>query len=481
MRLEFTPKPEHTLRVSARLITSSTILHLPSDELERAVNQEHMENPALAVKEQHICLFCGNRLYSQRCPVCGHNALVWQHPSPPVDTQGYTELFESAQHAFYDIDNHGFAEADSADDFDPLEGIPHGETLTENLFQQLEALVSPEDAPIVEQLIGNLNERGYLEIGTGEVASLLSVEIERVEYVLHQLQTLEPVGIGARNLRECLLIQLAALSEQSTPHPLAYPLVDHYLEYLGHNQYHEIARHLKVPEQDVREAAQYIRSVLHPYPAHIYRSDMYYARSSSGTTYIRPDVIIRKSETGYEVELIEEKRYQFQIKTRYEEHVPQDVNVPYTSEIRRYMHHHVDRAKFFIDCMRRRWRTLKSVAVLVTNYQQDFLEKGVRAQKPLTRAKVAALLGLDEGTVSRATANKYVLLPNGRLMPMSDFFDNTLGVKDILRELIQSEDSRHRLSDEDLARILTARGIPTARRTVTKYREEMHIGSSRER
>src|SRR5947208_14299918 len=119
------------------------------------------------------------------------------------------------------------------------------------------------------------------------------------------------------------------------------------------------------------------------------------------------------------------------------------------------MHHHRDQAKFFIDCIYRRWRTLKRVAQLVVNYQQEFLEKGVRYLRPLTRAEVATRLNLDEGTVSRATANKYALLPNGRLIPFSDFFDGSLGIKDILRELIKSEEPRHPLSYYDLAPLLT--------------------------
>jgi RNA polymerase sigma-54 factor len=105
----------------------------------------------------------------------------------------------------------------------------------------------------------------------------------------------------------------------------------------------------------------------------------------------------------------------------------------------------------------------------------------VRSLRPLTRAEIASRLNLDEGTVSRATANKYMLLPNGRLIPFSDFFDGSLGVKDMLRELISSEEPKRRLSDVELARLIQARGIPLARRTVTKYREEMGIGSSRER
>ena len=121
------------------------------------------------------------------------------------------------------------------------------------------------------------------------------------------------------------------------------------------------------------------------------------------------------------------------------------------------------------------------MATLVVDYQHDFLEHGVRHLRPLTRTEVASRLNLDEGTVSRATANKYALLPNGRLIPLSDFFDRSLGLKDILRELIQSEAPKHRFSDDELAKLMSAKGYPMARRTVTKYREEMGIGSSRER
>lgn len=507
MRLEPTPRPDHVLRVSARLITSSTILHLSSDELERAVSQEQMENPALEVSEQRICLFCGSLLYGQVCTVCGHFA------QPALTTNEFPVSYESQSEPqelqwssqSYDFDNYAFAEIDRDDELDPLARIPTGETLTETLLQQLEALVPPEDAPIAEQLVGNLNERGYLEISLDEIAEHLNVALERVEYVLSQLQTLEPLGIGARNLRECLLIQLQALggledlvslpqlmvptSQAMAPTRdattfLAYTLIDRYLDQLGRNQVHEIARDLKVPEQEIRQASLYIRTNLYPFPAHTWRADSRYNRPGTEAGYVRPDVIIRRGESGFEVELVEERRYRFRISTGYATAplVPLDTPSQATDEeVRRYMHQHSDRAKFFVECVQRRWRTLKRVAELVVDYQHEFLEKGVRSLRPLTRAEVATRLNLDEGTVSRATANKYALLPSGRLIPFSDFFDGSLGVKDILRELIASEEPKHRLSDEELARLMTARGVPMARRTVTKYREEMGIRSSRER
>jgi RNA polymerase sigma-54 factor len=487
MRLEPTQKPDHILRVSAKLITSSTILHLSSDELERAVNQEQIENPALEVSEQRICLFCGTTMQGQACPSCG------QFAQPPSSVQEMTtndvyasEPQWSDQFLFSTIDAYGMgaSDGDEDDDFDPIASIPTGETLAEALLQQLEALVSPDDAPIAEQLVGNLNERGYLDIGIGEVAEHLHVPVERVEYVLSQLQTLEPLGIGARDLRECLLIQLRALSELEEPHPLAYPLIEQYLDLLGRSQFAEIARIMNVTETQVRQASQYIRSMLHPYPADIYRDDTRSLSPGSSATYMRPDIIIRKNETGFEIELIEEKRYRFSISSVYAGtalYGANDKASSETSEVQRYLHHQSDRAKFFVDCVRRRWQTLRRVAELIVDYQREFLDKGVRYMRPLTRAEIAARLGLDEGTISRATANKYALLPNGRLIPVSDFFDGSLGIKDILRELIATENPKHRFSDDELARLLSARGIPMARRTVTKYREEIGIGSSRER
>jgi RNA polymerase sigma-54 factor len=192
-------------------------------------------------------------------------------------------------------------------------------------------------------------------------------------------------------------------------------------------------------------------------------------------------VIIRRGETGFEIELIEEERYKFHVARQYPVYSAIADTITNNTDLYHYMHSQKDRARFFVECIYRRWRTLRRVVETVVNYQNAFLEKGIRYLCPLTRTEVALQLHLDEGTVSRTTAGKYVLLPNGRLMALANFFDSSLGIKDRLRELIQSEDPHHRLSDEELARLLTAQGISLARRTVTKYREEMGIGSSRTR
>jgi RNA polymerase sigma-54 factor len=480
MRQEQRPqqRPEQTLRVSPRLITSSNILHFSAEELEYAIYQEQLDNTTLQVTEHRLCLMCGTPLYGtsgQTCSNCGRNV---QHTLPDDAFAGSREpQWEQVRQGFVDIDNYGFASVESDEEYDPMARIAVNETLTETLLQQLEALVSPNDALIAEQLVGNLNGRGYLEISISEIASALDVPVERVEYVLSQLHMLEPPGIGARDLRECLLLQLHALSEQGTTHPLAHLLIAEHLDALGRNQFSEIARLLKQPEAEIREGCRYIRTMLHPFPAALFREDVYTSRSTGGATYVRPDVILRVHDTGYEVEVIEQRRYQFRI-----ERTPTLPDAATGSdEMRQYLHTQSDAAHFFAECVHRRWRTLQRVMELVVSYQRDFLDKGVRYLRPLTRAELATRLGLDEGTVSRAIANKYALLPNGRLLPLSDFFDSSLGVKDMLREVIQAEPPKRRLSDDELARLLTAKGYPMARRTVTKYREEMGIGSSRER
>ncbi len=484
MRLEPTAKPDLVVRVNAGLITSSMILHLTSDELESAVIHEQLENPAFEVTEQHICLFCGSHMQGQTCASCGYASSSVQSTQPTFATsdpltgestieQQWTEYFRNTNDDYSQID------AEDNEEIDPLASIPTNQSLSEILLEQLEALIPADDAPIAEQLVGNLNERGYLEISVEEIAEQLTTPVERIEYVLNQLHTLEPPGIGARNLRECLLIQLKALSELELPHPLAYMLIDRYLDRLGQGHFREIAREIKVSEQEVRQATQYIRKTLHPYPAYTYQAaaDTY----PTIAVHNRPDIIIRKVDPGFEVELIEEKRYRFSIGSGYGTQPLSFDNERINEEVQRYVHHYSDRAKFFIDCVYKRWQTLKRIATLIVHDQDSFLEKGVRYLRPLTRAEVATRLNLDEGTVSRAIAYKYALLPNGRLIPLSDFFDGSLSIKDVMRELISSEKAGNRLSDEELARLLIARGIPIARRTVTKYREEMGIHSSRER
>jgi RNA polymerase sigma-54 factor len=146
---------------------------------------------------------------------------------------------------------------------------------------------------------------------------------------------------------------------------------------------------------------------------------------------------------------------------------------------RQHVRQYAARARFFMECVTQRWDTLLTITQALIHQQQAFLEQGVRGLKPLTRGELAAEVGLHESTVSRATANKYVLLPTGRTVPFDDFFDGSLAAKEALREVIQREDGAKPYSDEELARRLGEQGLPLARRTVAKYREALGILPSR--
>src|SRR5260221_12060803 len=166
MRLEQAAKPGHVLRVSAQLIAASTILHLSSDELEGAVAQEQMENPALEIIEQRICLFCGAPLHGQSCTSCGYSAQLTQ-PAFTTNENTNDESFTEHQwsdYPHYDLDNYGSAEPEDDEEFDPLARIQMGQKLGGGLQQQLEGIVSAEDASLAEQLVGKLHETGDLRI-----------------------------------------------------------------------------------------------------------------------------------------------------------------------------------------------------------------------------------------------------------------------------------------------------------------------------
>jgi RNA polymerase sigma-54 factor len=316
----------------------------------------------------------------------------------------------------------------------------------------------------------------------------MRVSVRRVEAVLEALQSLDPPGIGARDLRECLLIQLAAFEERGEAPPLARRIVDEHLRAMGEHHFAEIARELGTTMTQVKHAWRFIKSNLNPYPAHAFEyadvPDLGLSLASDRSTIVRPDVVIRETPQGFEAEVIEQRRFRFRVDGMYsslyrQSHGSAARHGSLSDRERQHIREYASRARFFIECMRQRWDTLSTIADALIVIQHDFLKDGVRHLKPLTRGELAAAVGLHESTVSRATAHKYVLLPSGRTIPFDDFFDGSLAAKDLLHELIATENPARPLSDEELAVRLNARGLAVARRTVAKYREALGILPSR--
>jgi len=453
--------PEMEARVSPRLVIASHILQLPSEVLEQLILRESDENPALEMVERDICPRCGETIEGTVCPHCiGRQKAQAEVQDGPEDVED-PYAYQTSE-----------ATVPPDDDYDPMGQVPAPLTLGERLIMELRTIIPNKDTNIAEYLVDDLDDNGYLRSCVEEVAEHLVVSVERVESVLAQLQTLEPAGIGARDLRECLLIQLDYLAGEGEVHPYARQIVSDHLEKLGQRKFNKIAAALRVSPATVAEAADFIRQNLNPFPARGYTGEYDFdARSAR----VVPDVFINGKDGRYEVEVGESERFVLRVSPAYEQ-ISSDLNrnpERYSEEERQHIRHYLARAKFFISNIRQRRQVVERITALLVEEQREFLEKGVRYLKPLTRAAMAAKLDLHESTVSRATASKYVRLPSGAVVPFSAFFTASLSTRDIILEMVQQE--KEALTDQEIAKRLAARGVPIARRTVTKYRDQLRI------
>lgn len=455
----------HEMRqtVSPRMVQASTILAMSSTELQQAINQEADENPALEVDEVSVCPRCGDKLEGSICLTCGEGT------AERDPTEQFLE--EEASRQVSQLDD---------EDFDPLTVVATEISLPERLLQELGQLLPVDEMPSAEYMVGGLDETGYLRATLDEIAWHVPAEYEVVEHVLETLQQLDPPGVGARDIRECMLIQIRRLEEsQQEVHPLAQVLVRDHLEEIGKHRFAAVARQLHCKVEDVEEAWDFIRSQLTPYPAYMFEARSMGAKSSrpqAGQAII-PDIVITKAESGnLHADVIESKRYQLKISRPYESVLRQvrDSGAALTDEEREHVRAYVQRARQFIGSIQQRRRTMQLLADFLIDRQGDFLREGVRHLRPLTRAEAAVAVGVHESTISRAAAEKFVLLPNGKVVPLSDFFRAALPVQDVMREIIGVEKGS-RLTDREISDQLAERGYKVARRTVAKYRSQMHI------
>src|SRR5262249_43976936 len=471
------PSQQQTVNISAKLIASIKVLQYSSEELEQAIAQEFIENPALELDEAVQCMRCGATLTAGLCPNCERNGdQAADGREDMASWDDYQELRGST------------AAAPDDDTYNPLYFVRSGGTLQEFLMRQLGASLSADDYPIIEYLIGSLDSHGYVTVAVEEAAETLRVPVERVEVALAALQALDPPGIGARDLRECLLIQLRVFEERDEAPPLARVLIRDHLRVLGEHRFADIAREMGVSSTEIKRVWHFIRANLNPYPAHAFESGdvpgLALGTGSERSVIVRPDVVIRRTEQGFEAEVVERRRFRFGMNSVYrslylQARMQRSGYDSLDESDKQHIRQYVTRARFFIACMRQRWETLSTIANALIDHQFEFLDRGVRYLRPLTRGELADYVGLHESTVSRATANKYVLLPEGRTIPFDDFFDGSLAPKDILLGLIGGENAPKPLSAEDLAALLNERGVPLARRTVAKYREALGILPSR--
>ncbi len=370
------------------------------------------------------------------------------------------------------------------DDYDPLGKSSTVDSLQDHLEWQLDMVpMSDRDRLIGLAIIEAVNPEGYLtcppqELFTALQPQLDGLEIEEINVLQHRIQQFDPVGCASISLQECLLVQLKQLPS-STPHwQNAEKLINNFLEALGTRDYARIMRRGKFKEEQLRNALQLIRT-FNPKPGN--------AIDQSEAEYVVPDISVRKIKERWTVELNSEALPKLRINNNYASMVKRANN----SRDNVFMKNHLQEARWFLKNLQSRNETLMKVASQIIDYQQDFLEKGDEAMKPLVLADIADAVGMHESTISRVTTQKYMHTPRG-VYELKYFFSShvstaeggecsSTAIRAHIRKLIAEESPRKPLSDNKIATILKDQGIEVARRTIAKYRESMNFPPSNER
>jgi RNA polymerase sigma-54 factor len=453
--LDVAPLPQQ--RMVPKLMAVSAVLVLPLPQLEARIEEELHSNPALE-REEVYCGRCGAEVTGAVCGNCGHV------PGEPLGE----ELFPAPR-------------SNPDEEFDPVAHVSAEVSLQEFLLLQLAAQnLKGRRRQLAEYLVGCVDPRGYLTCDLQEAASRFRLSLRVAEEVLALVQSFEPPGVAARTVEECLLLQLRVLDP--TPHNrLAQRLIaEGLLGELARGQYGKLAQRLGISPQEAREVHQYIRRNLYPYPADRYEAERFGGGRLKPQEVPRPDAAIVRTPQGYAVEVMGSPTMGLRVNEVYRDLYLRARKHPeeFAPNAAQHIHEYVTRAKLFIETVKRRNWTLKAILEAIVEVQREFLDSGPRHLKPLTMATVAARVGVSESTVSRALDGKYVLLPNGRVVSCEVFFDASLPVKERIRQLIQEEDPDQPLTDREIALRLRREGIPIARRTAAKYREEVGIPPS---
>jgi RNA polymerase sigma-54 factor len=328
---------------------------------------------------------------------------------------------------------------------------------------------------VADYAIGALDDNGFLTDRDEEIAAATAATVEDVAAVREAMRGIEPIGVGSRDIAESLLAQIAYLREAGeveVPEAAEAVVRDH-LHDLGERRFGSIAAALGIGTDEVLEAWEFVKVNLHPYPTSAFTAAI--GSSGSGRSIVRPDVLIRIVDGELQVEVVESRRFSLRVDPTYARLSAGMRSAESSEADRQHVREFVGRARFFIDNVNRRRATLQRIAECLVERQHEYLVHGVQHLVPLTRAEVGALIGMHESTVSRATAEKYVMLPTGEVVPFGHFFTASLGVKDQIRKMIEAEDPAHPLSDQEIADRLAEEGVAIARRTVAKYRDELQL------
>ncbi len=457
------------LVMTPKLQMAIKLLQMPALELQQKLKQELMVNPMLEETDENEDL-----------PVEEVEEEKANGDDGELKTSEDEIDWDSYLKDGFDLGARAAGEHEEMPDRDEAPGrVPVvKETLPQYLISQLRMVIDrEEDIKIGEFIIGNLDPDGFLDISAEEIANLLSVDEDRVARVLAIIKTLEPPGVGARDLRECLLIQLSQAKREDS---LPWLIVRDHFDDLLQRRYPDLARKLKRSVKEVQVAAQEIGR-LDPRPGARF--------SAEEPHYIVPDLIVEKVDDDYVVQMNDRNVPRLRINRAYRKILSNAKSE--NKSVRKYVKERLNSARWLISTIDQRRRTMIKVMEAILDVQRAFFSKGIGHLKPLTLQQIADQVGMSESTVSRVTKGKYVQTPRG-VFELKYFFSTGLEtdngdmasskkIRALIMEMVEKEDKKRPLSDQLIAEKLKESGFNVARRTVAKYRGQLDILAARMR
>jgi RNA polymerase sigma-54 factor len=476
------------MKINPRLYQAMDLLYMPLLDLQQHLKQELLTNPFLELLEPE----------EEEAEEAEESAESLGETEPTPDEK---EKESQGEIDWEEILLEGFdtgvrrEEYEEREYFEPVS--VETRDLSDHLNDQVQLLeLSPRQRMLADEFIGNINEDGYLSCTLEEIVGSINDEVARAaeseqnfdrelplytiaeaEEMLRIIQTLDPAGVGARDLRECLLLQLR---EEKAEQTLQYRLVFESFDELINHRWSEISKRFGISPQEVQSAADEIAK-LDPKPGLRF--------SAEKDNYVTPDLVVEKIDGNYHVFLNDTNLPRLRLSRAYQE-IARDKK-KFEGDNKEFIASKLNSANWMIQAIEQRRQTMLKVMNYIVERQKDFFEKGVQHLKPLTLREVAEVVSMHESTVSRVTNEKFVQTPRG-VLPLKFFFSSGLsttggedvsarGIKDQIQKLVENEDPKNPLTDQAIVNVLRESGVNIARRTVAKYRDQLGVLSARMR
>lgn len=462
------------LVMTPELIQAIQILQYNAQDLEKYIDEQLLTNPILETDNSEKKSADDEYMASTDSV----NEVQAEKPSKKDEEFDWSEYLQQREYDDISYRTFEYSNKDNEEEYTYDQYATTDVTLSEHLMYQLQfADLKRGCRQVGKYVIESLDQNGYLTQSIEEISGHLNLPLEKIEEVVETIQTFEPAGVGARNLKECLLIQL---KNNGYDEEEIETIVNDHLEDLAANRLSLIAKSVGMSIEMVQELADVIKG-LEPKPGRQFSSD-------NETKYIVPDVIIEKVDGEYVI-TVNESSIPHLIVSPYYKKILKDADKE--SNISQFLTGRLNSALWLIKSIEQRRQTIYNVVEAIVKYQMDFFEKGDKYLKSLTLKKIADDVGIHESTVSRSISGKYMQTPKG-VFEIKYFFSSGVSssqegdlssnsIKAFIKEMLDSEDATSPYSDQKMAEILQKKGIDISRRTVAKYRDEMGVLSSSKR